>query len=182
MRKNTSEVVRVIQNPIAGFIALLPNTERVTGMAQTGTSHGLGFGSGSLIEYPDGTVEYRKTGTILPAFKVRVPDIVGFSVRKVTRDDKKRLKASSLEQVLTVQGSGTTLAEVAIGYGVAEKIVEWFQARPDLGQAQRAQAAPTPASTAPTSVADELMKLAQLRDAGVLSPQEFEAQKAKLLG
>jgi hypothetical protein len=32
------------------------------------------------------------------------------------------------------------------------------------------------------SVADELLKLAQLRDAGVLTPQEFEAQKAKLLG
>jgi len=31
-----------------------------------GTSHGLGFGHGSLIEYPDGTVEYRRTGTIMP--------------------------------------------------------------------------------------------------------------------
>jgi hypothetical protein len=31
------------------------------------------------------------------------------------------------------------------------------------------------------SVADELTKLAQLRDAGVLSQAEFEAQKAKLL-
>ena len=31
------------------------------------------------------------------------------------------------------------------------------------------------------SVADELLKLAQLRDAGVLTPEEFEAQKAKLL-
>ena len=31
------------------------------------------------------------------------------------------------------------------------------------------------------SVTDELHKLAQLRDAGTLTPQEFEAQKAKLL-
>jgi hypothetical protein len=31
-------------------------------------------------------------------------------------------------------------------------------------------------------VADELMKLAQLRDAGVLTPEEFQAQKARLLG
>ena len=35
---------------------------------------------------------------------------------------------------------------------------------------------------APVSVADELIKLAQLRDAGVLTPEEFQAQKAKLLG
>lgn len=33
-----------------------------------------------------------------------------------------------------------------------------------------------------TSVADEISKLAALRDQGHLSPQEFEAQKARLLG
>jgi hypothetical protein len=30
-------------------------------------------------------------------------------------------------------------------------------------------------------IADELRKLAELRDEGILSNQEFEAQKAKLL-
>jgi Domain of unknown function (DUF4429)/Short C-terminal domain len=33
-----------------------------------------------------------------------------------------------------------------------------------------------------SSVADELAKLVELRNAGVLSPDEFEAQKARLLG
>ena len=43
--------------------------------------------------------------------------------------------------------------------------------------------APAPAMATPIgSVADELQKLAGFRDAGVLSPEEFEAQKAKLLG
>jgi hypothetical protein len=37
------------------------------------------------------------------------------------------------------------------------------------------------ASPSPSS-ADELAKLAQLRDQGVITPQEFESQKAKLLG
>lgn len=35
---------------------------------------------------------------------------------------------------------------------------------------------------APLSVADELSKLAKLRDAGVITEEEFNAQKAKLLG
>ena len=35
---------------------------------------------------------------------------------------------------------------------------------------------------APVSVADELAKLATLRDSGVLNDAEFRAQKAKLLG
>jgi hypothetical protein len=35
---------------------------------------------------------------------------------------------------------------------------------------------------APVSIADELTKLIQLRDAGMLSPEEFDRAKAKLLG
>lgn len=41
---------------------------------------------------------------------------------------------------------------------------------------------PVVAAGGSTSVADELAKLASLRDSGVLSEQEFAAQKAKLLG
>jgi len=42
-------------------------------------------------------------------------------------------------------------------------------------------AAPTSPST-PTSVADELAKLVQLRDVGALTDEEFAAQMARLLG
>lgn len=148
-------------------------------MAEKPVSHGLGFGSGSILEYPDGSVEYRPTGKLLSAFRVMMRDISGFSVRKATRDDKKRLKASSMQQVLTVQGSGTTLAEVPVNYGTAEKIEQWFRAHPDFGKSyQAAAASPKPG----ISVADELAKLAQLRDAGVLTSEEFLFQKKKLLG
>jgi hypothetical protein len=75
-------------------------------------------------------------------------------------------------------GAGTTLAEVAVNHGTAEKVEAWFRAHGDFGANTRSLARST---VAPTSVADELAKLAQLRDAGVLSPAEFEAQKAKLL-
>ncbi len=153
-------------------------------MSNTPISHGLGVGNGSLIEHPDGTVEYRQTGKFLSAFSVRVRDVTGFSVRKATRDDKKRLKASVMQQVLTVQGSGTTLAEVAINYGTAEKIEAWFRGHRDFGSSAQSQAPVAQPSAQPLpvrSVADELMKLAQLRDAGVLTPDEFEVQKAKLL-
>ena len=43
-------------------------------------------------------------------------------------------------------------------------------------------AAPAPPSPPAASLADELRKLAELRDAGVLSEAEFDAQKARLLG
>ena len=46
-------------------------------------------------------------------------------------------------------------------------------------------AAPTPATTAassPVDVADQLRKLAELRDQGILTEEEFSVQKQKLLG
>ena len=42
--------------------------------------------------------------------------------------------------------------------------------------------APALASTPPVTVSDELIKLVQLRDAGVLTEAEFQSQKSKLLG
>src|SRR4051794_26209662 len=111
-------------------------------MAEKPVSHGLGFGSGSIIEHPDRSAEYRQTGKLLPAFRVVIRDISGFSVRKVTRDDKKRLNASSMQQVLTIQGSGTTLAEVAVNHGTAQKIEQWFRAHPDFGKSSQASTAP----------------------------------------
>lgn len=42
--------------------------------------------------------------------------------------------------------------------------------------------APVMQPVSSTSVADELTKLAKLKDAGILSEEEFNAQKAKLLG
>ena len=44
-----------------------------------------------------------------------------------------------------------------------------------------AKKAEQPAKVTPTSVADELIKLAQLKDSGILSEEEFQSQKAKLL-
>lgn len=42
----------------------------------------------------------------------------------------------------------------------------------------------TPAGTQPadTSATDQLRQLAELRDAGIITPEEFEAKKAELLG
>ncbi|WP_227999757.1 SHOCT domain-containing protein [Mycolicibacterium sp. P1-5] len=50
---------------------------------------------------------------------------------------------------------------------------------PSIAKEKATVSAPAPESV---SVADELAKLAKLRDDGVLTPDEFAAQKAKLLG
>jgi hypothetical protein len=51
-----------------------------------------------------------------------------------------------------------------------------------IHQVNPVAAAPAAAAAAPVDVADQLKKLADLRDQGILSDEEFAAQKAKLLG
>jgi len=147
-----------------------------------GQSHGLGVENGSIVDYGDGTIEYRQTGKLFPAFKVNIADVTGFSVRKVMRQDKKN-GASAFQQVLIVQGGGTELATCPINHGTAAKIEAWIRAHPSfLGNIPQNGPGAAPQGTAPVTIADELAKLAQLRDAGVLSPDEFAQAKAKVLG
>jgi hypothetical protein len=134
-------------------------------------SHGFGIGSGSIIDNGNGTVSYRKSGTITTAFTVRVSDVTGFSTSKSPRHPM-------TERQLTIYGHGTDMASVSVASDVPTKIESWIRAHPDF----RGEQAEAGASTSPPSVADELAKLAQLRDSDVLSDEEFAAQKAKLLG
>ena len=142
-------------------------------------THPLGIGSGGITEFPDGTIEYRRMMEVLPAFSVNIREVTGFSVRKATKEDMKRFKNARHTEIFAVQGSGTILGESPVTYGTAEKIEGWFRAHPDFGKDIKPAAGTTPPAT--VSLADELTKLAQLKDAGVLTDEEFEAQKKKLL-
>jgi hypothetical protein len=105
--------------------------------------------------------------------------VTGFSVRKTTRQDKKN-GAGAFQQMLVVLGGGTELATCAVSYGTAEKIEAWIRAHPAFcGNVPQNAAASQGAVQA--TFADEFVKLAQLRDAGAQSPEEFAQAKAKLL-
>lgn len=137
--------------------------------------HKLGFGHGTMIEHGDGTVSYRKPASLTTSFKVRIADVTGFTVSKGDE---------ALTRKLRVLGHGTELAEVNVNHGAAEKVEAWFRAHSDFsGGAVTVATSSTqgepPAVT--SSLADELAKLASLRDTGILSDEEFAAQKAKLL-
>lgn len=76
--------------------------------------------------------------------------------------------------IIMVPWLGVVSYIVIRGQGMAERNL---QALADAGEAQRAYIQ----SMAQTSTADELSKLAELKDKGVISDDEFEAQKVKLL-
>jgi hypothetical protein len=91
-------------------------------------------------------------------------------------------KRSAFQQVLVLQGSGTELAACPVNHGTAPKIEAWIRAHPSFrGNIPQQTPAAAPRDAAPVTIADELAKLAQLRDTGVLSPEEFAQAKAKLL-
>jgi hypothetical protein len=70
---------------------------------------------------------------------------------------------------------GVLVYVIARGKGMAERDMQQYQAAEAANQQYIKQAAGT------TSAADELGKLAALRERGVISNEEFEAQKAVLL-
>jgi hypothetical protein len=144
--------------------------------------HGLGFGNGRLVEYEDGTVGYYKTGELTQAFRVSIAEVQSFSVVK---------GGKMLERTLNIMGSGTCLASVSINHGTAEKIEEWFRRHPQWRDSAPMSAPvaatlqinqPAPGSDAGgLLIADEIRRLAELRDEGILTEEEFAARKAVLL-
>jgi hypothetical protein len=132
-----------------------------------GTTTKLGGGSGTMVDNGDGTVSYRKFGSFSQEFRVRIADVTGFSVSKGGR---------ALERTLKILGNGTELAAASVPHGVSEKIEAYIRNHPEFGGNVQAVATTRDPGPTPSLIADELLKLAQLRDAG-----EFSAQKAKLL-
>lgn len=135
-------------------------------------SHGLGFGNGSIIENTEnGTVQFRATGTILPAFNVRLADVTGVSSQR----------KGFLKVVMRVHGQGTVLAEVDVNHGTTELVSAWFASRIGLGATRVSQNESVSKGQNP-SISVELTKLAALHKNGVLSDDEFSAAKRKLVG
>lgn len=108
-----------------------------------------------------------------------IAEVQGFSVVK---------GGKMLERTLNVNGSGTLLASVSIPHGTAEKIEEWFRRHPrfrdnapvSLQQMVNAPSA-DPSENGTLLIADELRKLATLRDEGILTDEEFAGRKQLLL-
>lgn len=132
--------------------------------------HKLGAFSGMIFETDDGMASYG-TATAGSGFSVRIADVSGFSVStggKATR------------QTIHVLGKGTVLASADVLVGAPRKIEEWFRAHPDW-HGDDVAGGDRDTSLPAVSVGDELTKLADLRDKGVLSEDEFQSQKARLL-
>jgi hypothetical protein len=78
--------------------------------------------------------------------------------------------------VIVLPMLGVLIYVIARGSGMAERTMAHAAAQEQAAQKYIKQVA------AGGSSADELAKLAELRNAGVLTEEEFAAQKAKLLG
>ena len=77
--------------------------------------------------------------------------------------------------VLFIPLVGVLVYLIARGDKMHERAVQQAQQQDQAAREYIQQAAGTP------SPADQLAKLADLRDRGVITPQEFESQKAKIL-
>jgi membrane protease subunit (stomatin/prohibitin family) len=82
-----------------------------------------------------------------------------------------------------LRGVARTAVIAGTATGVSNRVSRrqasrWAQQEPQQQDAEQAQAAPAPAAADPI---DRLKELGELRDSGVLTEEEFQAQKAKVL-
>jgi len=94
-----------------------------------------------------------------------------------------REAGSWLAGYLQLNIKGATEWQGAVGQD--ENAIQFDKGSDDFGPLRdfiNARIAAGAGGTAPASVADELAKLADLRDQGILTDDEFAAQKARLLG
>ena len=83
-----------------------------------------------------------------------------------------------------------TAARVGVAAGVANRVQHrqnqrWAEQEQEQYAQQQQYAQPAPAQPAPAAEPDytaELERLAQLRDQGVITPEDFDAKKRQLLG
>jgi len=71
---------------------------------------------------------------------------------------------------------------VKTGKKGVDSAVEWANGTPKEAQIPETSAAADAAEIAETSVANEIQQLAQLKEQGLLTEEEFEAKKKQLLG
>jgi len=79
--------------------------------------------------------------------------------------------------VLIIPLIGVLVYLIVRGGSMHDRAVQQAQRQDEEARRYIQQAA----ATAPASTADQLAKLADLRDRGVISPEEFEREKAKVL-
>jgi hypothetical protein len=112
----------------------------------------------------------------------------GLSLALPGRKDTNMIPVRQIQGVSTHRaGLSYTTVRVATAGDVTEFRVSKSQAENVKATLLRLMSGPATAPGAPSappsgSLADELRKLAELRDAGVLTAAEFDAQKARLLG
>jgi hypothetical protein len=85
---------------------------------------------------------------------------------------------------IVVHTGGAARVVDQVAKGEAEAVAAVIRERVEAATRQRNQPSPTlaqPTNGQPISIASELRELAELRDAGVLTPEEFATQKARLL-
>ncbi|HLP20720.1 MAG TPA: PH domain-containing protein [Chitinophagales bacterium] len=88
-------------------------------------------------------------------------------------------QAGFIDGEITIIASGNTAKMEKLDKNLAQAFAEKVRAK--LSE-PKAQAAPVTVVNQPLDVADQLGKLAKLKEQGILTQEEFDAQKKKLLG
>jgi hypothetical protein len=148
------------------------------------TSH-IGGKNAKVAIYPD-RIEWARTGLKPPGGVTGALLSGGLSLALPGRKDTNMIAVRQVQGVSTHRaGLGYTTVRVATAGDVTEFRVTKREAELVKSTLLQLMSQPVQPTAAPGgsshSVADELRKLAELRDAGLLTDSEFAAQKSRLM-
>jgi len=150
--------------------SLLHEGERVVNLAQ-----GMYADKNGLIAVTDRRVMFVEEGVM----RSRLEDFPYGRISSV------RTSTGWTAGDLTIFASGNkTVIKTVMPKDRVNEVGDYLRSRISVAESPAAAAAPVPAPPPPSApdVYDHLRKLGELRDAGVLSQEEFDAKKAELLG
>jgi hypothetical protein len=133
-------------------------------------------GLGTYRVYEDGAIELEYWTAA--GQSVSVESIVGATAR-VERLGSRKLFRDNRRAFLTIRGPQVAISVEIDNYANVAASVQRFAA--EVNELAQRLAPPTTNAPADASVPDQIAELAQLRDQGVLTNDEFEAKKAELL-
>jgi Short C-terminal domain len=133
-------------------------------------------GLGTFSVYEDGTIERER---FTPAGReVVVESVVGASAQ-VSRRGGRMLFRDTRRWFLTIAGPDVAIAVEIANYVNAAAAVRRFAEQ--VNEVARRLPPGAQGAGGPAAIPDQLRELAELRESGVLTAQEFEAKKAQLL-
>ena len=167
---------------VAEALGRLSKSSKIFGKAEVGKLATILTPTERVVALAVGTYEKKMGALVLTSERLvffdqayKAQDVVEFSLDAI---QSLGVSKRPTGETIGIAISGRDAEITNVRHGEGEALVAAFR---EVRDARRASAAPFPHAAPPESITDQLRKLGELHQAGILTDDEFTAKKADLL-